>query len=79
MWARYWLLISILIIILVAYGAFIIIWRHRKAARSEAMEDEPQIPFTLGDLRDMLKKGLIDQNEFEKLRKKIIGECKIDK
>jgi uncharacterized membrane protein len=79
MWARYWLLISILIIILVAYGVFILLWRHRKATRSSQTEDEPQNPFTLDDLQDMLKKGLIDQDEFKKLRKKIMDECNLDK
>ena len=79
MWEKYWLLISILILILGAYAAFVLIWRYWKSKRSAQENGKLQIPFTLGDLRDMLKRGLIDQKEFEKLRKKIIDECNVDK
>jgi uncharacterized membrane protein len=79
MWEKYGLHLSILLIILGAYGAFVLIWRYVKSVRSIQEDKDPQITFTLAELRDMLKKGLIAQEEFDKLRKTIIDDCRIDK
>jgi uncharacterized membrane protein len=79
MWEKHWLLLSILILILGAYGVFVLIWRYWKSNRSTQNDYEQQIPFTLGDLRDMLRRGQIDQKEFKKLRDKIIDDCHGDK
>jgi uncharacterized membrane protein YqjE len=79
MWEKYWLHISILLLILGAYGAFVLIWRYVKSVRSAQVDKDSQIPFTLAQLRDMLNRGLIDQKEFDKLRKTIIDDCRINK
>jgi uncharacterized membrane protein len=79
MWEIYfWLIISILIIIGLCIGYWLLQRFLRDQALSHMDDKGLTSEFGLSELREMLKKGLINQDEFEKLKEKVIRDMNTD-
>jgi hypothetical protein len=63
------------LLILVAGGAYAVIWLRRRYWGSEDEEVAP-MGFTLGDLRNLHKSGRISGEEFEKAKEKIVAAAR---
>lgn len=72
--AFFWLII-ILVMIVVLMVAFVFV---RKYFRDDASDLSTTVPFTLGDLRQLLREGKLTQEEYERLRQQIIAVAKKD-
>jgi hypothetical protein len=67
--------------LLIGLGAILVfiiaLWFVRKGYRAWAREDiGPPGGFTLGDLRDMRKKGQVSEEEYERAKAKIVEAAK---
>jgi hypothetical protein len=64
--------------ILAIIGCMVLLWYVRKAFRqwNESVDSAPPKGFTLGDLRDMRKKGQITEAEYERARAMIVDATK---
>jgi len=73
-WEKYhWVIIAVALIMIGLYVAFLLIWRYmKKSAQKET--DDMCMTFSLPQLCDMLKQGLINKEEYEKLRQMIGDE-----
>ena len=75
MWEKYfWLFISVLIMMGLCVGYWFLQRYLRNQALSDVDDNRIASEFGLPELREMLKKGLINQEEFEKLKEKVIRE-----
>lgn len=72
--AIFWLII-ILALIVVLMVAFVFVRRY---FRDEPADLSSTTPFTLGDLRQLLKQGKLTQEEYDRLREQIIASAKKD-
>jgi uncharacterized membrane protein len=66
-----WLLVIFVLLIAMFIG---VSWLRRYFRSSDTAS--PDEPFTLGDLRSMLKRGQISQEEYDRLREQIIAIAK---
>lgn len=72
--ALFWLII-ILLLIVVLMVAFVFVRRY---FRDDASDLSSTTPFTLGDLRQLLREGKLTQEEYDRLRQQIIAVAKKD-
>ena len=71
--ALFWLLVILVLIVVMFFGISML----RRWVRSTDESPAAQT-FTLGDLRSMLKRGQITQEEYDRLRNQIISTVKKD-
>lgn len=60
-------------VLLVTFLGFLIVRRRLRARAAKNEERDKGPPFTLAELREMAKGGLISPEEFDNLKKLIIG------
>ena len=66
----------ICLLILVAGGAYAVIWLRRRYWGPDDEGGVPQVGFTLGDLRQLHKSGRLSAEEFERAKEKIVAAAK---